>query len=582
MISHSYPHDWRSKTPTIFRATEQWFISVDRPTADDGVSLRKMALDRATRDDEHAVEFIPAWGRNRLAGMLETRPDWCISRQRSWGLPIPVFYNEQDEVLLTPSSVRATARCFAEHGSDAWFTMTPEQILADYSPENDPDLPEAEPFAKDKLRCGKDIFDVWFESGSSWYAVAIRRGLADAIPVDLYLEGSDQHRGWFQLSLLPALGVAATPPFRTLLTHGFIVDEQGEKMSKSRGNTVDVVAQLEKRGADILRLWAASQNYQDDIRCGENLIAQTEDAYRKIRNTLRFAMMACCDFDPAADAEEPTEHSVDLWMRMQLHLLLRDVRTAYDRYEFHRAMRLIYEFCTVQASSVYFSAIKDRLYCESPDAIRRRASQTVTHELLMTLVKLLAPVMPHTAEDAWTHIPNKPDGSPESVHLATLPEWDAETLEWVEDFTPINPDQMMWSGDRLQVGPGWVWEQIMTLRAAGLAELENLRNAGVKNPLDAEAVFRVPQDHDETARLIETYLHELEDLLGVGYARIERSAAPAEDAPGLGVSVEVLDAREKYPRCERSWKRRPDVGSVEGCPDLSARDAAVLAEREGQ
>ncbi|MFP4215890.1 MAG: isoleucine--tRNA ligase [Phycisphaerae bacterium] len=578
-ISHSYPHDWRSRTPTIFRATEQWFVAVDKPLDRSGKSLREMAMDVTGKDaDDDGVDFIPAWGRNRMRGMLESRPDWCLSRQRAWGLPIPAFYNEDGKPLLTPDSVRAVARLIGEEGSDAWFTMTPGELLVYWDSDTDDALEDASEFNVDTLTKGRDIFDVWFESGSSWHAVVQRRRLSDEIPVDLYLEGSDQHRGWFQLSLLPALGAEGCPPFKTLLTHGFIVDEKGEKMSKSKGNFISVQDQLTKRGADILRLWIASQNYQDDVRCSESLIAQSEDAYRKIRNTLRFCMMACCDFDPAENATEPAEHSVDHWMELELDLLIRDVRKAYDRFEFHRAARLMYEFCTVQASSVYMSAVKDRLYCESPNAIRRRASQTVLHRTVTTLVKLLAPVMPHTAEEAWENIPARDPDEPASVHLSSLPDYDEEQLRYAEDLRPVNPDLGQFSSDRLTAGPGAVWEYLMELRNQGLAKLEELRASGVKNPMDAEAVFVIDPANESAARLVDTYLRELEDLLGVGHARMLREELPEEQA----VEVRVYDTREKYPKCARSWKRCPDVGSDPDYPDLCARDAAVMRELQAE
>ncbi|MBS3733616.1 MAG: isoleucine--tRNA ligase [Phycisphaerae bacterium] len=573
-LTHSYPHDWRSKTPTIFRATEQWFIAVDRPLSDSGRTLRDLAMEACRRtSDDGGIDFTPAWGRNRISGMLESRPDWCISRQRAWGLPIPVFYNADGAPLLTPASVRAVARHVAERGSDAWFTDSPADLLGDYDASDDPDVDAPEAFAVKRLTRGEDIFDVWFESGSSWFAAAMARGLVDRPPVDLYLEGSDQHRGWFQLSLLPALASEGHPPFAALLTHGFVVTEDGRKMSKSLGNAIDVIEQLDRRGADILRLWIASQNYQDDVRCSERLIAQAEDAYRKIRNTLRFCMGACADLDPAHHATEPDAHSIDRWMRLEMHGLIRDVRAAYDAYEFHRATRLIYEFCTTQASSVYLSAVKDRLYCELPDSDRRRATQTVIHELLVTLVKLLAPILPHTAEEAWKLVPFRAAGEPDSVHLADLPTFDAGLLDAAEELRPVNPDIAQFSADHLEAGPQWIWDRLLDLRQAGLAKLEALRETGVKNPLDAEAVFRVAPGNDAAKHFCETYRGELEDMLGVGHARIEA----AEDLPdGEIVDVDVLDARQRYARCERSWKRRPDVGSDPDYPDLSARDAAAV------
>jgi isoleucyl-tRNA synthetase len=602
MITHSYPHDWRSKTPTIFRATEQWFIAVDRKLKHRGHSLREMALDSCRREDPNhgGIQFVPAWGRNRLVGMLESRPDWCISRQRSWGLPIPAFYNKEGRPLLTPRSIRAVAKVFTRDGSDVWFSLSPQQLLEGYDPRHDGDLECPEEFPMAELSAGRDIFDVWFESGSSWFAAAIRMGLIEKVPVDMYLEGADQHRGWFQLSLLPGLGATGRPPFRTVLTHGYVVDETGRtKMSKSLGNVMNVVEQMAKRGADVLRLWIASTNYQDDIRCSEALIAQADDSYRKIRNTLRFCMGACNDFDPAANATPPAEHSIDNWMRMELELLIRDVRRNYDAYEFHQAARRLYEFCTVQASSIYLSAVKDRLYCDAPDSPRRRATQTVIHRMLMTLVKLLAPILPHTAEEAWEHIPRRPAAEPASVHLALLPEHDEEVVRMAEAEAE-NGDWLHFrrseNGACPQfpptVSPRWIWEQLLALRSVALVKLEALRNGGVKNPLDAEVVFKVAHNNEVGKRILQSYLGEAEDMLGVGYARMEvveggaaaaAPVTPVEGAPdsgttatGLDIEVEVLDGRGRYERCARCWKRRPDVGSDKDFPDLSARDAAAV------
>jgi isoleucyl-tRNA synthetase len=583
-ITHSYPHDWRSRTPVIFRATEQWFIAVDRKPTGAKHSLRETSMDLCRKDaSAGGIDFHPAWGRNRLMGMLESRPDWCISRQRVWGLPIPAFYNPEGRPLLTPASVRAVAKVFAAQGSDAWFQLTPAQLLEGYDPHKDPMVAEPAKFMPDQLTTGRDIFDVWFEAGSSWFAVGITQGLVKDIPLDVYLEGSDQHRGWFQLSLLPAVGATGKSPFKALITHGWVMDEQGHKMSKSLGNTVDVIEQLKLRGADILRLWVASTYYPDDIRCSENLIAQADDAYRKIRNTLRFCMGACSDFDAAHHSCQPASHSLDLWMKMELHVLIRDVREAYDTYEFHKASRALYEFCTVKASSVYFSAVKDRLYCEAPNSPRRRATQTVIHEVLITLVKLLAPIMPHTCQEAWEHIPFRDAAEASNVHLAHLSDYDHQVLQMAQDMMPSQPDLAMFAADEIQPGPAWIWQLLMALRDDGLIKLEAVRNAGLKNPLDAEAVFKVPADKPAAGKLLQAYIGELEDMLGVGFARVE--IVPAEwlhlKAPLQIAEVEILDTREKYQRCARSWKRRPDVGSDQAYPDLSARDAAAMRLMKG-
>jgi isoleucyl-tRNA synthetase len=599
-VLHSYPHDWRSKTPIIFRATEQWFVAMDKPFKLPGEevevfshSLRErgvMSVDpdwrnvargqsgfdrsappplgflsnevSANEDDpsrltaigqqnliefkailQQQVQFVPAWGGNRLVGMLSARPDWCISRQRAWGLPIPVFYNEKGDALLTPESVRAVAKRFAEKGSDAWFTDSPAELLGDYDPGPN--------FPKDQLRKEQDIFDVWFESGSSWNAVlSARPGLE--FPADLYLEGSDQHRGWFQLSLLPSLGATGRPPFKGVLTHGFVVKPDGKKVSKSDPEYVTATKEIDTHGADLLRLWTCSVDYEGDIPASPKVIKEFGDKYRKVRNTLRYLLSNLYDFNPATDAQDVPANSLDGWAAAELDKLIADATAAYDAYQTHRAFRLLHDFCSVQVSAFYAAAMKDRLYCEAPNAPLRRRCQTVMHRMLVALTKLLAPMVVFTADEVWEHIAHKPAGEEglSSVHLALLPK----------------P-----SGAEASEEQRREWQLLFELRDAAMLQIDPLLRKFPKQikPLDMEVVVRV--DDDAMRRKLEAYGPDLEDLLGVGFTSF---ADKSVDGPA--VSVEVLDRRETYKACARSWKRRPDVGSDAEYPDLSARDAAAV------
>ena len=393
-ITHSYPHCWRSKGPVIFRATEQWFISVDKELPDVGKSLRDLALQSVNN-----VRWIPVWGQKRIAGMLESRPDWCISRQRSWGLPLPVFINAEGQTLMTKESVLAVAKHIAKHGSDSWFTNSPREILGE-----DFELPKG--FVLDELQKEENIFDVWFESGCSWYSVCVKEA-GWSVPVDLYLEGSDQHRGWFQLSLLPGLGATGEAPFRNVLTHGFTVDEKGMKQSKSLGNYVNAQEEVARYGADILRLWVSSVNYQEDIRCNDEIIGRTQDAYRKIRNTLRYLLGNTNDFDPKASSVAYDEmFEIDKWAMQQLQKLIADVTEAYDNFVFHRVFSLLYNFCTVEMSSIYMDVLKDRMYCDAADSLSRRSGQAAMYSILDCLLRMLAPILVHSAEEAWAVWPS--------------------------------------------------------------------------------------------------------------------------------------------------------------------------------
>lgn len=529
-LSHSYPHCWRSRTPVIFRATEQWFISVDRPMPN-GISLRKLALERLPK-----VKWIPAWGEKRITGMLESRPDWCISRQRSWGMPIPVFYNSNGDRLLTKESVLAVATHFRQKGSDSWFTDSPKEILGENF-----QLPAG--FNFDDLKKEENIFDVWFESGCSWHSVAKNAGWS--IPVDLYLEGSDQHRGWFQLSLLPALGVEGIEPFKTVLTHGFTVDAEGKKQSKSLGNYVNAQEEIGKYGSDILRLWVASVNYQEDMRCSDTLIGRLQDAYRKIRNTIRYLLGNTNDFDPAKNSV-PYEKmfDIDRWAVQQLEKLIEEVTDAYENFLFHRVYGLIYNFCVVEMSSIYMDVLKDRLYCDAKDSPSRRSSQTAMYKILDALTKLLAPVLAHTAEEIYEAMPVKSQ-SAESIHMLKMPEPD-KSIEWQKE------------------GPKW--EKLMHLRDEVLKELENLR----KNEVIAsnqESSVTISTDDAELIDVVEKFgVKNFAALCIVSEIHLNKQKA------------EKLITAQKSPhqKCARCWNYWPSVGQNSENPELCQRCSEVV------
>jgi isoleucyl-tRNA synthetase len=548
-ITHSYPHDWRSKTPVIQRAAEQWFVAVDKPYV--APDEPKDAQPRALRDRAlQAVKdtrFVPEWGAQRLKGMLEGRPDWGISRQRFWGLPIPVFYNPAGEALLTPESVRAVAKHFREKGSDAWLTLEPAELLG-------ADFHYPPGFRSDELRKEQDTFDVGLDSGTSWHCV-LHGDSELAFPCDMYLEGSDQHRLWFQLSLLASLGATGQPPFRQVLTHGFSVKPDGTKVSKSDKEYVTATQEIERHGADLLRLWCCSVDYQGDIPTSPKVIQEFGDKYRKVRNTLRYLLSNLYDFDPRSQAQEVPPRSLDGWAMAELDTLVRETLAAYDGYQFHRAFRLLHDFCAVQISAIYGNAMKDRLYCELPDAPLRRRAQTVMHRIVIALTKLLAPMIPFTSDEAWQYIPHRlgDEATMDSVHLALFPQPAGEA-------------------DEVQAEE---WKVLMQLRDEALLQLDALKKTGGMNKaLDAEVVYEVDDD-DLRRRLIE-YGSDLEDLVGAGFHSFAEKGIA-----GPAVRVKVLDRRETYSACARSWKRRPDVGGDNEYPDLTTRDATAVKALAG-
>ncbi|MEN9258157.1 MAG: isoleucine--tRNA ligase [Gloeomargarita sp. SRBZ-1_bins_9] len=534
--THKYPYDWRTKKPTIFRATAQWFASVS--------GFRELAL-QAIRQ----VRWIPPQGENRITAMVQERTDWCISRQRAWGVPIPVFYDmETDEPLLNGETIAHVRDLIRQHGSDIWWTAPVEELL-----------PPAYRHNGRTYRKGTDTMDVWFDSGSSWAAVLQARGLADQ--ADLYLEGSDQHRGWFQSSLLTSVAVRGKAPYKQVLTHGFVLDEQGRKMSKSLGNVVDPLVVINggknpqtepAYGADVLRLWVASVNYADDVPLGRTILNQMADIYRKIRNTARFLLGNLYDFDPRTEAMAYGElPALDRYLLHRLAEVVETVTQAFAQYEFYRFFQTIQNFCVVDLSSFYLDIAKDRLYISTPKGYRRRSCQTVLAITLETLAKLIAPVLCHLAEDIWQFMPYDPGAK--SVFLTRWPEV---------------PEQ--WRQPEL----AQVWEQWRDLRAEVNRVLEGARAAKtIGSSLEAQIILRVG-DPEWLARLQalntpSNGVDELCYLFLVSQVRVE----PGE--PGQRWQVEMQPAAGR--KCQRCWNYSERVGQDPQHPELCERCVQALA-----
>jgi isoleucyl-tRNA synthetase len=540
-VSHSYPHCWRCKKPVMYRATEQWFISME---AND---LRARAL-RAIKE----VSWTPAWGMQRIYGMVENRPDWCLSRQRAWGVPLTVLTCEQcGEIVRDAAVCGKIESMFAEEGADAWFRH------------------EAGDFVLPETRCGgcgssafrkeSDILDVWFDSGVTYAAVCEDREELTS-PADLYLEGSDQHRGWFQSSLLAAVGTRGHAPYKGVLTHGYVVDGQGKKMSKSVGNVVAPQEVIDKYGAEILRMWVSSEDYRDDVKVSEEILRHVSDAYRKVRNTLRFMLSNLYDFDPAADAVSPDDLTdLDRWALTRYAALCRRVEKAYRDYEFHTVYHRLHNFCGTTMSSLYLDVLKDRLYASAPGSVERRAAQTVIHRVLDGLLRLMSPILSFTAVEAWEHLYGLDSGSPieRSVFFSDFPS--------VDDI----PEDAEFDA---------AWSRLLEIRGEITRVLEAARREKVIGlSLDAEVLVLADGD---TLSFLEGRWRQLRELCIVsslqpvtdfGEGENMKTAA-AESVPGLRMAVRSAPGR----KCERCWTIATTVGDDEGHPGVCRRCAGVV------
>jgi isoleucyl-tRNA synthetase len=546
-ITHSYPHCWRCHNPVIFRATEQWFIQMDAGSAAIAAPKAPALRPRALEEIEK-VKWLPAWGRERMREMIAGRPDWCISRQRFWGVPLIVFYCDACGLQLKDSvALRHVLPFFEREGADVWFTRTAEELLP---PGTKCSCGHA------KWRKETDILDVWFESGSTHLAVLTRDN--QRWPADVYLEGPDQYRGWFQSSLLVGIGTRGAAPYREVVTHGWTLDEKGAPMSKSLGNAIYPAEICAKWGADLLRIWVVSQDYTADVRISEAMMTQLAEAYRKIRNTFRFALSNLYDFDPARDSVADADLlEMDAWMLRRTGALARECREWYDNFEFHRVYHALHDFCTVDLSSFYFDVLKDRLYTFAPRSRGRRSAQTAVYRIASTLLRLIAPITVFTAEEVWKHLP-RAASEPASVHMATFPV--AAELEHVLDDAYAN------NLDRL-----------LQVREEVLKALEPVRAAKtITSGLEARVTLAANAD---LAALLRKYAAYLPGLFIVSHVEVADGAAQGATPSGIeGLQIRVERAHGK--KCERCWNYSTHVGESEDYPTLCERCVAALQEIE--
>jgi isoleucyl-tRNA synthetase len=549
-LSHSYPHCWRCHNPVIFRATEQWFINMDEGSstipAPKAPPLRKRALEEIDK-----VKWLPTWGRDRMYEMVAGRPDWCISRQRFWGVPLIVFYCDAcGKQLKDGAALRNVLPFFEREGADAWFTHSADELLP-------PGY---------KCSCGaanwrkeSDILDVWFDSGSTHLAVLTRDD--QRWPADVYLEGPDQFRGWFQSSLLVGIGTRGAAPYKQVVTHGWTLDQQGKPMSKSLGNAIYPAEICEKWGADLLRIWVVSQDYTADMHISEKMMKEDlSEAYRKIRNTFRYLLSNIPDFDPLNDSVADADlWEIDAWMLHRTGELVRKCRAWYDAFEFHRVYHTILDFCTVDLSAFYIDLLKDRLYTFAPKSLGRRSAQTALYRIANALVRLVAPILVFTAEEVWKYLP-RTGGDPESVHMALFPA--AEELEQALDESRVEN-----------------WERLLSVRAEVLKALEPLRAAKTISA-NLEARVTLPASGD-LAGLLEKYAAFLPALFIVSQVEIEKTSSNGSGPMTNAGDLKIRAEKAHGAKCPRCWNFSVHVGESTEYPTLCERCVAALGEING-
>ena len=523
-LQHSYPHCWRHKTPIIFRATTQWFVGMDTPPKPGESTLRHLA-EVAVGD----TNFYPAWGRARLEAMIRNRPDWCVSRQRNWGVPIPFFLSKETNELhpRTPELVEEVAKRVEQSGIEAWFQLDPAELLGD----------EAKHYRK-----LSDTLDVWFDSGTThWHVMRGSHADEHTWPADLYLEGSDQHRGWFQSSLLTGCALDGRAPYKALLTHGFVVDGKGRKMSKSVGNVIYPQEVADKMGAEILRLWVANTDYSGELTISDEILKRVVEGYRRIRNTLRFLLANTDDFNPATDSVPVDQMlEIDRYAVEMVRALQASVQADYDRYDFHHIVQSLQNFCSEELGAFYLDVLKDRLYTTAPNSMARRSAQTALWLITQTMLRLMAPILAFTTEEVWTLLASKMNGAPESIMLS-----DAAALPQVADAAALSAK----------------WERIRAIRAEVAKAMETVRGEGaIGSSLQAEVTIVAPQDDADALRSLG------DDLKFVFIS----SAASVATGEALQISV----TPSAQPKCERCWHQRNSVGQNTAHPGWCDRCVA--------